>query len=228
MSRIFSGSASCPPPRSRRNSRPGSSRLAGWALTSWHSFDRCPPLADLHAAIVSAIATLKGPRHGGANEDVLSMLLEIEDPARAEAFVESRLGARSGLSKHERANPKARMPGFGHRVYKVDDARARVLRGMAKSMAEATGRERLFVGALGRRFNVQGVRLTCGLRAPPRIWTFLSRLPASERQLGEVVGIVAERGEDRQGSGLTEAAQGGHAHDLRKLGDGGVIERARP
>jgi citrate synthase len=101
-------------------------------------------LADLHAAIVSAIATLKGPRHGGANEDVLSMLLEIEDPARAEAFVESRLGARSGLSKHERANPKARMPGFGHRVYKVDDARARVLRGMAKSMAEATGRERLF------------------------------------------------------------------------------------
>ncbi|HEX9408654.1 MAG TPA: citrate/2-methylcitrate synthase, partial [Methylomirabilota bacterium] len=101
-------------------------------------------MADLHAAIVSAIATLKGPRHGGANEDVLSMLLEIEDPARAEAFVESRLGARSGLSKHERANPKARMPGFGHRVYKVDDARARVLRGMAKSMAEATGRERLF------------------------------------------------------------------------------------
>src|SRR5205807_3134906 len=65
-------------------------------------------LADLHAAVVSAIATLKGPRHGGANEDVLSMLLEIEDPARAEAFVESRLGARSGLSKHERANPKAR------------------------------------------------------------------------------------------------------------------------
>src|SRR5712691_1991413 len=101
-------------------------------------------LADLHAAIVSAIATLKGPRHGGANEDVLAMLLAIEDPARAEAFVDSRLGARAGLSRHERANPKARMPGFGHRVYKVDDARARVLRGMAKNMAEATGRGRLF------------------------------------------------------------------------------------
>ena len=101
-------------------------------------------LADLHAAIVSAIATLKGPRHGGANEDVLAMLLEIDEPARAEGYIESRLGARAGLSRHERGNPRARVPGFGHRVYRVDDARARVLRGMAKSMAEATGRQKLF------------------------------------------------------------------------------------
>ena len=101
-------------------------------------------LADLHAAVVSAIATLKGPRHGGANEDVLETLLEIDDPARAEAFIEARLGARTTLSKHDRADPRARVPGFGHRVYKVDDARARVLRGMAKSMAQATGRARLF------------------------------------------------------------------------------------
>jgi citrate synthase len=101
-------------------------------------------LADLHAAVVAAIATLKGPRHGGANEDVLRMLQEIGDPAKVEAYVEQRLGARGALSKAERANPKARMPGFGHRVYRVDDARARVLRGMAKTMAHATGRERLF------------------------------------------------------------------------------------
>jgi citrate synthase len=101
-------------------------------------------VADLHSAIVAAISTLKGPRHGGANEDVLAMLLDIGEPERAEAFVEARLGVRAGLSKHERSDPKARMPGFGHRVYKVDDARARVLRGMAKSMAEATGRGKLF------------------------------------------------------------------------------------
>jgi citrate synthase len=101
-------------------------------------------LTDLHAAIVAAVATLKGPRHGGANEDVLAMLLEIGEPARAESYIESRLGARAGLSRHERGNPKVRVPGFGHRVYKVDDARARVLRGMAKSMAEATGRQKLF------------------------------------------------------------------------------------
>jgi len=101
-------------------------------------------VADLHSAIVAAISTLKGPRHGGANEDVLAMLLEIGEPERAEAFVEARIGARAALSKRERSDPKARVPGFGHRVYKVDDARARVLRGMAKSMAEATGRGKLF------------------------------------------------------------------------------------
>jgi citrate synthase len=101
-------------------------------------------LADLHAAVVAAISTLKGPKHGGANEDVLTMLREIGDPARAAAYVEARLGARAGLSRIERGDPRARVPGFGHRVYKVDDARARVLKGMAAAMAAATGRGRLF------------------------------------------------------------------------------------
>jgi citrate synthase len=101
-------------------------------------------LADLHAAVVAAVATLKGPRHGGANEDVLAMLREIGDPGRAESFVETRVGARSTMTRRERADARARIPGFGHRVYRVDDARARVLRGMAKAMAEATGRGRLF------------------------------------------------------------------------------------
>ena len=101
-------------------------------------------LADLHAAVVAAVATLKGPRHGGANEDVLAMLHAIGDPAEAEAFVGERLGARAALSPQERGDPKARVPGFGHRVYRVDDARARVLRAMAEKMAEATGRRRLF------------------------------------------------------------------------------------
>jgi citrate synthase len=103
--------------------------------------------ADLHAAIVAAIATLKGPSHGGANEDVLVMLRDIGDPDKAEAFVEGRLGRREGLSRQQRTDPRSRMPGFGHRVYRVDDARARVLRGMARDMAEATGRARLFAVA---------------------------------------------------------------------------------
>jgi citrate synthase len=104
-------------------------------------------VADVHAAVVAAIATLKGPRHGGANEDVLRMLLEIGDPGRAEAYVDARLGARAALSRRDRSSPRSRIPGFGHRVYRVDDARARVLRGMARSMAEATGHERLFAVA---------------------------------------------------------------------------------
>jgi citrate synthase len=116
-------------------------------------------LADLHAAMTAAVATLKGPRHGGANEDVLAMLREIGDPARAEAYVESRLGARAGMSRAERGDPRARMPGFGHRVYRVDDARARVLRGMAKSMAEATGRDRLFEVA-ARLYDAMKARTT--------------------------------------------------------------------
>ena len=101
-------------------------------------------LADLHAAAVAAIATLKGPRHGGANDDVLAMLREIGDPAKVEAYVEARIGNRDRLTRAERAAPGARMPGFGHRVYKVDDARARVIRVMAKEMAAATGRTQLF------------------------------------------------------------------------------------
>jgi citrate synthase len=100
--------------------------------------------ADLHAAIAAALATLKGPSHGGANEDVLLMLREIGDPARAEGFIEERLGRRGALTRQQRTDPRTRVPGFGHRVYRVDDARARVLRGLAKSMAEATGRQRLF------------------------------------------------------------------------------------
>jgi citrate synthase len=101
-------------------------------------------LADLHAAVVAAIATLKGPRHGGANEDVLAMLREIGDPDRAEAYVAARLDAHARGTRRERADPRIRIPGFGHRVYRVDDARARVLRQMAKTMADATGHVRLF------------------------------------------------------------------------------------
>ncbi|HSF06620.1 MAG TPA: citrate/2-methylcitrate synthase [Methylomirabilota bacterium] len=116
-------------------------------------------MADLHAALTAAVATLKGPRHGGANEDVLTMLREIGDPARVEAFVTARLGAHAGLSRRERSDPRARIPGFGHRVYRVDDARARVLRTMAKTMAAATGRERLFEVA-ERFYEVMRARTT--------------------------------------------------------------------
>src|SRR5215831_3512157 len=101
-------------------------------------------LADLHAAVVAALATLKGPRHGGANEDVLAMLLEIGNPGRAEAYIAARLDAHARGTRRERADPRTRVPGFGHRVYRVDDARARVLRQMAKTMADATGHARLF------------------------------------------------------------------------------------
>ncbi|HWK89899.1 MAG TPA: citrate/2-methylcitrate synthase, partial [Longimicrobium sp.] len=84
-------------------------------------------LSDVYSAITSAIGTLKGPSHGGANVEVMNMLKEIdasgEDPA---AWV---AGALAGGKK---------VMGFGHRVYKAVDPRAKVLRELAdKIMAEA-------------------------------------------------------------------------------------------
>ncbi len=103
---------------------------------------------DLHSAVVAALGTLKGPRHGGANEDVLAMLLEIGDPAKAEKYILDKLAWRAALSKEERAKPEARIPGFGHPVYKVDDPRAGVLREMARQVSTEAGTNVVFQTAV--------------------------------------------------------------------------------
>jgi len=72
--------------------------------------------ANLHAALTAAIATLSGPAHGGAAEDVMRMARDIGDPAEAANYV-----------KRKRANKEAIM-GFGHRVYRAEDPRARHLK----------------------------------------------------------------------------------------------------
>ncbi len=96
-------------------------------------------VSDLHSAVVSAIGTLKGPRHGGANEDVLAMLQEIGTPDRAEPYIRGRLEARSKMSRAERADPRHRIPGWGHPVYQVDDPRAPRLRAIGRRVAERAG-----------------------------------------------------------------------------------------
>ena len=73
-------------------------------------------LSDMHAALTSALGTLKGPLHGGANERVMAMLDEIDSVDTVESYVEGML------------NEGQRIMGFGHRVYKVEDPRARHLR----------------------------------------------------------------------------------------------------
>lgn len=85
-------------------------------------------LSDLHSAIVSAIGTLKGPLHGGANEQVMRMLLEIGRPDRADQWTRGALAA------------KRKIMGFGHRVYKADDPRAIWLQRLAQELAEASGK----------------------------------------------------------------------------------------
>jgi citrate synthase len=88
-------------------------------------------LSDLHGAIVGAIAALKGPLHGGANEAAIEMLLEIGTPERAEAFV------------REAFTTKRKLMGFGHRVYKHGDHRARILEEGARDSCAAVGKSDL-------------------------------------------------------------------------------------
>jgi len=90
-------------------------------------------LADMHSAIVSAIGTLKGPLHGGANMRVMQMLLELESSGKTpEAWVREKLAA------------KERIMGFGHRVYKVEDPRAVHLRKACQQVGQATGNLKWF------------------------------------------------------------------------------------
>ena len=88
-------------------------------------------LTDIHSAIVGAIGALKGPLHGGANADVMRMLLEIglqSPPEKVEEAVRARLAR------------KEKIPGFGHRVYKtVDDPRATHLRQMSRDLGQRSG-----------------------------------------------------------------------------------------
>jgi citrate synthase len=85
-------------------------------------------LSDLHSCIVSAIGALKGPLHGGANEQVMRMVEKIGKPERAESWVRNFLGDKN-----------ARIMGFGHRVYRVEDPRAKHLRRLATELGEQAG-----------------------------------------------------------------------------------------
>jgi citrate synthase len=88
--------------------------------------------ANLHAAMTAAIAALSGPAHGGAAENVMKMAQEIGDPANAAEYV-----------KAKRANREAVM-GFGHRVYKAEDPRARHMRAGVEKLSVEMGQPQWF------------------------------------------------------------------------------------
>ena len=92
-------------------------------------------LTDLYSAIVGAIGALKGPLHGGANADVMRLLIEIGQDAPGERVDEA---VRAKLAK------KIKIPGFGHRVYHTEDPRATHLRRMSKELGERAGNTRWF------------------------------------------------------------------------------------
>src|SRR6187200_266221 len=92
-------------------------------------------LTDLYSAIVAAIGSLKGPLHGGANADVMRLLIEIGPDAPPERIDDA---IRAKLAK------KIKIPGFGHRVYRTEDPRATHLRRMSKELGERAGNIRWF------------------------------------------------------------------------------------
>jgi len=89
-------------------------------------------LSDMHSAVTGALGALKGPLHGGANQDVMELLLQCGDADTAEKVVRERL-----------AN-KQLIPGFGHRVYKTFDPRAHFLRKMSKQLGDAAGNSKWY------------------------------------------------------------------------------------
>jgi citrate synthase len=88
--------------------------------------------ANLHAAITAAVAALSGPAHGGAAEDVMKMAEEIGDPARAGNYVRAKRKAGEAVT------------GFGHRVYRAEDPRARHMRAGVERLSKEMGQPRWY------------------------------------------------------------------------------------
>jgi citrate synthase len=89
-------------------------------------------LSDVHSAVTSAIGALKGPLHGGANIDVMRMLLEIGEVSNVAAWMKDALASKKKIS------------GFGHRVYHAEDPRATHLRTMSRELCESSGNSKWF------------------------------------------------------------------------------------
>jgi len=107
----------------------------GMNASTFTSRTICATESDIYSAVTGAIGALKGPLHGGANQAVMNMLLNFEadeDLADPAEFVKGKL------------RRKEKIMGFGHRVYKVFDPRAKILRNMAKGLAEETGHKQLY------------------------------------------------------------------------------------
>jgi 2-methylcitrate synthase/citrate synthase II len=86
-------------------------------------------LADIYAAVTAACGTLKGPLHGGANEESMKMLGEIGTAEEAENWLKKKLAA------------KGKIMGFGHRVYKKGDSRVPIMREIGRDLGKRTGKE---------------------------------------------------------------------------------------
>jgi len=88
-------------------------------------------LADMHSALVGALGALKGPLHGGANQRVMEMILDIPDVETVQAYI-------AGMLEN-----KKRIMGFGHRVYRTEDPRTRHLRKYSELLCESRNEQHI-------------------------------------------------------------------------------------
>ena len=152
-------------------------------------------LANLHAAITSAMGTLSGPLHGGANERAMNMIIEVGKPDNAAEFVQNCI------------EKKQRIMGFGHRVYKVDDPRAPILKDMSKKIWQEKGDMTLFETAeaierevktskpgLITNVDFYSATLLYGIGVPPDLFTPLF---AMSRVAGWTAHTIEQYGNNR-------------------------------
>ena len=101
-------------------------------------------LSDMYSALTAAVGSLRGPLHGGANEEVMEMLFEIEGVAKTQGKDVASILEPYIMDKLARRHEGARIMGFGHRVYKTIDPRATFLKTFAKQIATDTGNLELY------------------------------------------------------------------------------------
>jgi citrate synthase len=112
-------------------------------------------LADPYTVVASSLGALKGPLHGGANEEVVQMLKEIGTVDQAARYVEQRF------------HNKQKLMGFGHRVYKVKDPRATILQSLCKKLFSTCGTSQLYDIAV--RVERRAVELLDGKKVYPNV-----------------------------------------------------------
>ena len=112
-------------------------------------------LTDPYAVVASAVGTLAGPLHGGANEDVIAMLEEIKFPQNASSFIK------------EAIQTKRKIMGFGHREYKVKDPRATILQELAEELFERFGKDEMY--EVAKKLELEAIPLLGGKGIYPNV-----------------------------------------------------------
>src|SRR5215470_12300933 len=103
-----------------------------WNASTFAARVTAATLSDIYSAVTSGIGALKGPLHGGANQDVIKWLLSLGGEEEAVQQVQGSLAR------------KVKIPGFGHRVYRTEDPRATHLRVLSEELGKRTGHEKLY------------------------------------------------------------------------------------